>query len=95
MDDDGSSGSHLETGKAERSVWLMKCPPVVAKSWQSHSASDPHPLAKVVLSLDPLHSDDSSSLQVQSLSLSKTRARLGQYSVCLTFVDCTDNPMSN
>lgn len=63
MEDDSGSSSNLDTGKAERSVWLMKCPLVVAKSWQSHNPSDPHPLAKVVLSLDPLHSDDSSSLQ--------------------------------
>ncbi|MCI78876.1 transcription initiation factor IIF subunit beta-like, partial [Trifolium medium] len=26
----GSSGSNLETSKAERSVWLMKCPVAVA-----------------------------------------------------------------
>ncbi|XP_062165398.1 transcription initiation factor IIF subunit beta [Alnus glutinosa] len=58
-----SSISNLETAKAERSVWLMKCPVAVAKSWQSHPHSDPHPVAKVVLSLDPLHPDDSSSLQ--------------------------------
>lgn len=66
-DESGSSGSsngHLEIGKAERSVWLMKCPLVVAKSWQSHPPSDPHPLAKVIVSLDPLHSDDPSSRQV-------------------------------
>ncbi|XP_047335025.1 general transcription factor IIF subunit 2-like [Impatiens glandulifera] len=56
--------SNLETGKAERSVWLMKCPPVVSKSWQSHSAaSNPHPVAKVIVSVDPLRSDDPSSLQ--------------------------------
>lgn len=59
-----SSTSNLETGRAERSVWLMKCPLVVAKSWQAHPSSDPHPVAKVVLSLDPLQSDSSSSLQV-------------------------------
>ncbi|KAL0017074.1 hypothetical protein SO802_004143 [Lithocarpus litseifolius] len=58
-----SSTSNLETGRAERSVWLMKCPLVVAKSWQAHPSSDPHPVAKVVLSLDPLQSDSSSSLQ--------------------------------
>ncbi|KAJ9186513.1 hypothetical protein P3X46_002077 [Hevea brasiliensis] len=68
MDEDhGSSGSSsgvLETAKADRSVWLMKCPLVVAKSWQSHSSSsDSHPLAKVVLSLDPLRGEDSSGLQ--------------------------------
>ncbi|GLT57967.1 hypothetical protein SLA2020_308970 [Shorea laevis] len=68
MDDDqgssGSNGGHLETGRADKSVWLMKCPPVVARSFQSRaSSSDTHPAAKVVLSLDPLRSDDPSSLQ--------------------------------
>lgn len=59
----GSSGSNLETTKAERSVWLMKCPLVVAKSWQNHPPSQP--LSKVVLSLDPLlPEDDPSALQV-------------------------------
>lgn len=66
-EDEGSS--KVETAKAERSVWLMKCPVVVAKSWQAHPPSDP--LAKVVLSLDPLRPpEDPSSLQVLSLSLS-------------------------
>lgn len=68
MDEDhsysSSSGSNLETSKAERSVWLMKCPLVVAKSWQNHPPSHPQPLAKVVLSLDPLHADDPNALQV-------------------------------
>ncbi|KAK2660624.1 hypothetical protein Ddye_007157 [Dipteronia dyeriana] len=63
MEDDhnsnGSNNGGLETGKADRSVWLMKCPVVVAKSWKSHaSSSDPQPVAKVVLSLDPLNPDD-------------------------------------
>ncbi|KAI6688777.1 hypothetical protein NL676_025605 [Syzygium grande] len=59
-EDEGSS--KVETAKAERSVWLMKCPVVVAKSWQAHTPSDP--LAKVVLSLDPLRPpEDPSSLQ--------------------------------
>ncbi|XP_045805378.1 transcription initiation factor IIF subunit beta [Trifolium pratense] len=47
-----SSGSNLETSKAERSVWLMKCPVAVAKSWQNHPPSQP--LSKVVFSIDPL-----------------------------------------
>lgn len=60
----GNGGSNLDTGKSERSVWLMKCPLVVAKSWQSHtSASDSQPLSKVVVSLDPLRPEDPSSLQ--------------------------------
>ncbi|KAI9113155.1 hypothetical protein K1719_015680 [Acacia pycnantha] len=67
MDEDhnysGSSGNNLETSKAERSVWLMKCPLAVAKSWQNHPPSHPQPLSKVVLSLDPLHADDPSALQ--------------------------------
>lgn len=61
--------SNLDTGKAERSVWLMKCPLVVAKSWQSQAAasassseSSKH-LAKVILSVDPLHSDDPASVE--------------------------------
>jgi transcription initiation factor TFIIF subunit beta len=66
----------LETARADKSVWLMKCPPVVTRSWQAASAAagssgstDPtqNPIvAKVVLSLDLLNSDESSSMQVQS-----------------------------
>ncbi|CAK9148233.1 unnamed protein product [Ilex paraguariensis] len=69
MEGDQSNGSNsdstnLDTAKAERSVWLMKCPVVVSKSWQSHtSSSDSQPVAKVVVSLDPLRSEDPSSLQ--------------------------------
>lgn len=59
----GSSGSTLETSKAERSVWLMKCPVAVAKSWQNHPPSQP--LSKVVFSINPLlPEDDPSHLQV-------------------------------
>ncbi|KAK7310938.1 hypothetical protein RJT34_08746 [Clitoria ternatea] len=62
MEEENGSSSNLETSKAERSVWLMKCPLVVAKSWQSHTSSQS--LAKVVLSLDPLlPEDDPSALQ--------------------------------
>ncbi|KAF8369575.1 hypothetical protein HHK36_032401 [Tetracentron sinense] len=55
----------LETSKADRAVWLMKFPPVVSRSWQNHSSSDsPLPLAKVLLSIDPLRpNDDTSSSQ--------------------------------
>jgi transcription initiation factor TFIIF subunit beta len=62
---------HLETTRADCSVWLMKCPTVVSRAWQdaatsaasSSSAADgtipnPNPVvAKVVLYLDPLHDD--------------------------------------
>lgn len=72
----------LETSKSERAVWLMKCPPVVSRSLQcpppplpssssfnaaSSSSSIPSgPVAKVVVSINPLLSnDDPSSRQVQ------------------------------
>jgi transcription initiation factor TFIIF subunit beta len=62
---------HLETARADRSVWLMKCPTVVSRAWQDAAASSssaaaeaagasPNPntvVAKVVLSLDPLRDD--------------------------------------
>lgn len=60
----------LETGRADRSVWLMKCPTLVSRSWQAAAApssSDPnipHPVvAKVVLSLDPTQNDEPNALQ--------------------------------
>lgn len=57
----------VDTGKADRSVWLMKCPLVISKSWQARasasSSSDSQPVAKVVLSLDPLRPDDSSAVE--------------------------------
>nr|XP_027089807.1 general transcription factor IIF subunit 2-like isoform X3 [Coffea arabica] len=68
MEDDGngSNSTVVDTAKAERSVWLMKCPLVVSKSWQaqaaassSSSVSDSPPASKVVVSLDPLRPDDS------------------------------------
>lgn len=67
MDDDHSKGNNttVDSAKADRSIWLMKCPPVVSKAWQSSAASgDSPPLAKVVVSLDPLQSEDPSALQV-------------------------------
>lgn len=73
MEEDGNGTANVDTAKADRSVWLMKCPLVVSKSWQSHAASsasstasDSHPVAKVVVSLDPLRSEDPSSLQVMT-----------------------------
>ncbi|XP_010253576.1 PREDICTED: general transcription factor IIF subunit 2 [Nelumbo nucifera] len=63
--DDQCSKAELETGRADRSVWLMKCPTMVSRSWQSHAPSDStRHLAKVVLSVDPLRpNDDNSSPQ--------------------------------
>ncbi|KAL0323153.1 UNVERIFIED_CONTAM: hypothetical protein Sangu_1934600 [Sesamum angustifolium] len=66
MEDDHIKGNNttVDSAKADRSIWLMKCPPVVSKAWQSSAASgDSPPLAKVVVSLDPLQSEDPSALQ--------------------------------
>jgi len=55
---------YLETARADRSVWLMKCPPVVSRAWQAASASssdaaNANPVvAKVVLSLDLLRQEE-------------------------------------
>lgn len=72
-----ASSSQLDTSKAERHVWLMKCPPVVARAMQStthqHQPPPPFPsdatagriVAKVVVAVDPLRpNDDLSSTQV-------------------------------
>ncbi|XP_022764578.1 general transcription factor IIF subunit 2-like [Durio zibethinus] len=55
----------LETSKAERSMWLMKCPGVVSRSLKTPqlSSSSSQAVAKVILSIDPLVSNDSSSTQ--------------------------------
>ncbi|KAH7659658.1 DNA helicase protein [Dioscorea alata] len=70
MADDGGRNV-LETARADRSVWLMKCPPVVSRAWQAAAASSSSSeasatqpvVAKVVLSVDPLCKDDPSSVQ--------------------------------
>uniref|UniRef100_A0A0D6R7K4 Uncharacterized protein n=2 Tax=Araucariaceae TaxID=25664 RepID=A0A0D6R7K4_ARACU len=43
----------LDTSKSERSVWLMKCPQVVARTWKEIGDSG-QPLAKITVSVDPL-----------------------------------------
>ncbi|KAE8709898.1 cysteine proteinase 15A-like [Hibiscus syriacus] len=59
MDEDQGNDGFLDMGKADKSVWLMKCPIVVAKSWEKQaSSSDSQPVAKVVFSLDPLKPDE-------------------------------------
>jgi len=51
----GRVGGYVDTSKADAPVWLMKCPPVVAQSLRGPSSSDSSlPVAKVVLSFDPL-----------------------------------------
>lgn len=77
MADDGGRNV-LETARADRSVWLMKCPPVVSRAWQAAAASSSSSeasatqpvVAKVVLSVDPLCKDDPSSVQVLDLCFS-------------------------
>lgn len=71
-EDHGNSNSSItvDTTKWDRSVWLMKCPLVVSKSWQSQAAAssssaDSPQVAKVIVSVDPLRSDDSAALQVK------------------------------
>ncbi|CAH2067421.1 unnamed protein product [Thlaspi arvense] len=71
MEDDRSNGHDLDLEKADRPVWLMKSPVVVAKAWEKHGPSsssyysssslESPNLAKVVLSVDPLRSDPSPS----------------------------------
>ncbi|KAL5976531.1 hypothetical protein ACLOJK_020864 [Asimina triloba] len=67
--DDQWSGN-LETTRAERSLWLMKCPLMVSKTWQeqtrAHNPDSSHLpiLAKVVRSIDPLRPQNSSSVEI-------------------------------
>lgn len=66
--DMADEGKHLETGRADRSVWLMKCPTIVSRAWQEAAAAaadaggpnpNPNPVvAKVILSFDPLSTDE-------------------------------------
>ncbi|KAG7033010.1 tfg2, partial [Cucurbita argyrosperma subsp. argyrosperma] len=62
----------LETNKADRAMWLLKCPQVVTRAL-SNSPDDPsRPVAKVIVSVDPLQSnddDDSSSTEVYNVIL--------------------------
>lgn len=51
--------SILDTSKAERSVWLMKCPQAVARAWKEYGDAG-QPLAKITVSVDPLKTNDQS-----------------------------------
>ncbi|GAB4854924.1 hypothetical protein Ancab_023513 [Ancistrocladus abbreviatus] len=66
-----STGGHLDTGRAERSVWLMKCPAVVSRSLKSSSDSS-RPVAKVILSVDPLGTNDDDSSPQFTMELAGT-----------------------
>ncbi|KAK3422344.1 general transcription factor IIF subunit 2 [Eucalyptus grandis] len=66
----GCSG-FVDTSRAERSIWLMKCPPVVSRSLSVASppafegggdgAAPSFPVAKVIFSVDLLHGGEDNS----------------------------------
>ncbi|XVF75517.1 hypothetical protein PTKIN_Ptkin13bG0194100 [Pterospermum kingtungense] len=84
---------HLETSKAERSMWLMKCPGLVSRSLRPphlSSSSSPSPsqaVAKVILSIDPCVSNednDSSSQFTMELVGTETGDVPKRYSMDMT-----------
>ncbi|KAM7256479.1 hypothetical protein ACFE04_012220 [Oxalis oulophora] len=80
------NGGNVETSRAEKSVWLMKAPVVVSRSWQSQQSSNDssnNHLAKVVLSLDPLQSDESSSVKF-TMEFPNTEVGAKTYSLNMT-----------
>lgn len=57
----------LETNKADRAMWLLKCPQAVTRALSNSPDAPSRPVAKVIVSVDPLQSnddDDSSSTEV-------------------------------
>ncbi|KAK4436011.1 hypothetical protein Salat_0764800 [Sesamum alatum] len=80
-----NNSSHLETSKAERHVWLMKCPHVVARAMQNNHRHPPplfssdagsgKTVAKVVVSVDPLRPNDDFSSTQFTMELSGTADR--------------------
>ncbi|CAJ2666154.1 unnamed protein product [Trifolium pratense] len=60
-------GGYVDTSKALNPIWLMKCPPVVAQSLGAlPSSSDPSlPSAKVIVSIDPLNSNDDAQFTME------------------------------
>ena len=61
----------LETELAERSMWLMKCPSLAASSLKSLPfPNDPFlPVAKLIISIDPLASVDDETKVIIFFSL--------------------------
>lgn len=60
----------LDMAKTDLSVWLMKCPVVVAKAWEKHAPSSSYTsnsdhLAKVCLNLDLLRADASPEFKME------------------------------
>ncbi|KAK7277310.1 hypothetical protein RIF29_18461 [Crotalaria pallida] len=69
-----NNNGYVDTAKAERAVWLLKCPALVSRSFRSPPSDDPsRPIAKVVLSVDPLNSNDDDSPQF-TMELAGTEA---------------------
>ena len=69
----------LETEFAERSMWLMKCPSLIAPSLEPLPfEDDPYlPVAKVILSIDPLATVDDEDTKVILLFLPFLLLHLG------------------
>ncbi|KAJ4900159.1 hypothetical protein Rs2_14110 [Raphanus sativus] len=64
----------FETNLVERSMWLMKCPSLAAAASLKSLplADDPHlPVAKVILSIDPLASVDDETKVGMELTLAE------------------------
>lgn len=88
----GSSGCFLDTSRAERAVFLMKCPAVVSRSLQCSEDTSPGPVAKLVVSIDPLQPDESSSHQ---FTMELMGTELGNVPKCYSMVKSEDFvPMS-
>ncbi|XP_020231834.1 general transcription factor IIF subunit 2 isoform X1 [Cajanus cajan] len=66
-----NAAAYVDTSKAERAVWLMKCPPLVSRSLR---APPSRPVAKVVVSIDPLNSNDDDSPPQFTMELAGTEA---------------------
>ncbi|GLT70102.1 hypothetical protein SLA2020_422000 [Shorea laevis] len=59
---------HLETSKADKAVWLMKCPTLASRSFKTQEEPS-RPVAKVILSIDPLLSNDDNELPQFTMEL--------------------------
>ncbi|XP_057445783.1 uncharacterized protein LOC130737927 [Lotus japonicus] len=65
---------HVDTSKSDRAVWLMKCPPLVSRSLYAPPSDPSRPVAKVVVSIDPLNSNDDDSSPQFTMELAGTES---------------------
>ncbi|GKU91748.1 hypothetical protein SLEP1_g5574 [Rubroshorea leprosula] len=65
---ENNNHGHLETSKADKAVWLMKCPTLVSRSFKTQEEPS-RPVAKVILSIDPLLSNDDNELPQFTMEL--------------------------